>query len=67
MNIRKKILYNPSNLKSVKPDYSDNTTANTKNSAILEQSKTFRLTNNHQFSTQRSKNYLRTLSKEIKK
>ena len=63
MNIRKKIIYNPSHLKSTEPDSSDNTTANTKNSAILEQSKTFRLANITPFSSQRSKNYLRSLSK----
>ena len=35
MNIRKKFLFNPSHLKSHKPESSDNTTSNTKNSAIL--------------------------------
>lgn len=35
MNIRKKILFNPSSLKSNKPDTSDQTTNYTKNSVIL--------------------------------
>lgn len=35
MNIRKKVLYIPSHIKSTKPDTGDDTTANTKNSAIL--------------------------------
>jgi hypothetical protein len=53
MNIRKKILFNPSHLKSNKPDSSDNTTANTKNSAILDQSKTFRFSNPKNITTRR--------------
>jgi hypothetical protein len=53
MNIRKKILFNPSHIKSAKPDTSDTTTAHTKNSAILEQSKTFRFSNQKTISTRR--------------
>lgn len=64
MNIRKKILFNPSHLKSHKPDTRDNTTANTKNSALLDESKTFRFeSSQNKISTGRHRNYLRTISK----
>ena len=53
MNIRKKILFNPSHLRSNKPDTSDNTTAHTKNSAILEQSKTLRFSNAKQITSRK--------------